>query len=148
MRSSEKFSSKLVVIDVNIFLAFIVFESKISETILDLWLVKRDVRVLYNDDLIDELTRKLLEFNISHKSIILWINRFKKYGVYKTQSLILNYVDDPKDNYLIEFTQAAKADYLITRDKDLLRINKTGNWDSTRILTPELFCEYLRTNNL
>jgi len=46
--------------------------------------------------------------------------------------------DDPDDNRILECAHAARADFIVTGDKDLLRI---GTYDSTPILT---VAEFLR----
>lgn len=54
---------------------------------------------------------------------------------------------DPKDNFLLELAETTKADYLITRDKDLLSLPKSA-WKVTKIITPEAFLPLLRTKKL
>ncbi|MDR1339135.1 MAG: putative toxin-antitoxin system toxin component, PIN family [Prevotellaceae bacterium] len=43
---------------------------------------------------------------------------------------------DPKDNFLLDLTDASSADYLITGDKDLLSLNP---FKTAKILTPADF---------
>jgi len=45
---------------------------------------------------------------------------------------------DPKDNMMLELAINGKADYVITRDKDLLTIDV---FQGIRIVTPEAFLE-------
>ena len=49
---------------------------------------------------------------------------------------------DPKDNFLLALAKDAGADYLITRDDDLLILQK---FESTAILTLNQFIEIINT---
>jgi putative PIN family toxin of toxin-antitoxin system len=51
---------------------------------------------------------------------------------------------DPKDNFLLDFIAAAKADYLVTGDKDLLVHNP---FMTAQILTPTEFEASLRLHS-
>ncbi len=51
-------------------------------------------------------------------------------------------VRDPNDDMVIACASAASADYIVTRDKDLLSLR---TYDSTTIVTPEIFMETLRS---
>lgn len=54
---------------------------------------------------------------------------------------------DPKDNFILELAQEAKADYIITRDKDLLEL-PGKKWKKTKIKKPEDFLPLLRKMDL
>lgn len=51
---------------------------------------------------------------------------------------------DKKDNFLLELSETANADYLVTRDKDLLELTQ-GRWKHTIIIKPEDFLPFLRS---
>jgi predicted nucleic acid-binding protein len=48
---------------------------------------------------------------------------------------------DPNDDMIVATALKAKADYLVTRDKDLLSL---GSYHGIQIVTPEAFMEMLR----
>lgn len=50
---------------------------------------------------------------------------------------------DPEDNFVLELAETVKADYLITRDKDLLELPQK-EWKNTKIVKPEEFLPHLR----
>ena len=50
-------------------------------------------------------------------------------------------VRDPADDHIIACALAAEADYLVTRDKDLLSL---GAHDEIEIVTPEVFAGIVR----
>ena len=45
---------------------------------------------------------------------------------------------DPKDNMVLELAVSGQADYIVTRDKDLLTLDP---FQGIRIVTPELFLD-------
>jgi putative PIN family toxin of toxin-antitoxin system len=49
---------------------------------------------------------------------------------------------DPNDDMLIACASAASADYLVTRDDDLLSLRA---YDAITIVTPEVFMDTLRS---
>ena len=49
---------------------------------------------------------------------------------------------DPKDDMVIACAVTAQADYIVSRDRDLLDL---GEYQGIRIVTPEVFIQYLRT---
>ena len=48
---------------------------------------------------------------------------------------------DPKDNKFLDAAKSGQAHFLITRDKDLLEINKPKKLFSFTIVTPEMFLD-------
>jgi putative PIN family toxin of toxin-antitoxin system len=51
-------------------------------------------------------------------------------------------VRDPNDDAILATAIAARADYLVSRDKDLLSL---GEYDGIKIVSPEAFLQVLRT---
>ncbi|MEA2872201.1 MAG: uncharacterized protein QOH67_2177 [Hyphomicrobiales bacterium] len=62
-------------------------------------------------------------------------------GTLVEQIPIIRVVRDPNDDMILACAIAASADYLITRDKDLLILDKH---EGIAILTPEAFLQVLR----
>lgn len=54
---------------------------------------------------------------------------------------------DPKDNFMLELAETAHADFLITRDRDLLEL-PGAKWKNTKIVKPEDFLPLLRSVNI
>ena len=111
-----------VILDTNIFLAAIIFGGmsvKIIELILD-----EKLTLVMSQELKDEVIFKLAtkfkadeaminDFNSLVDSTSFW---------YEPKTEILE-CRDPKDNFLLELAFESDAEFLITRDKDLLEIN-------------------------
>jgi len=54
---------------------------------------------------------------------------------------------DPNDNFILELAQAAHADFIITRDKDLLELPR-HQWKNAQIVNPETFLPFLRDKGI
>ena len=69
----------------------------------------------------------------------------EKKGVSINPDISIERSRDKKDNFLLELSEVAKADYLVTRDNDLLILRK---WKDTTIIMPEDFLPKLRNLGL
>jgi uncharacterized protein len=54
---------------------------------------------------------------------------------------------DPEDNFILELAETCQADYIVTRDKDLLELPGQV-WKKTRIVKPEAFLPLMRKKKL
>jgi predicted nucleic acid-binding protein len=66
-------------------------------------------------------------------------------GVLIEPTVTVTELRDKKDNFLVELAETATADYLLTRDKDVLVMEK---WKTTAILKPEDFLPLIREAGL
>lgn len=92
----------------------------------------------------DELSEKLRYFGVSKQIKKEVMSFIKINGILVEPTIKIRECRDPKDNFLLELAETVKADYLITRDKDLLSLPKSA-WKITKIITPETFLPLLRT---
>lgn len=134
-----------IVIDVNQFLSGFIFHGMMKVVFN---LVLDDKLKLYVSSLLTrEVLRKLEEFEISEQiqsEVLFFIERR---GILITPNIKVTVCRDPEDNYLLELAETSKADYLITRDKDLLEL-PNQKWKKTEILKPEDFLPSLRKMGL
>lgn len=89
----------------------------------------------------DELQKKLEFFGVSKQvqdEVMLFVNTK---GILADPAISINESRDKKDNFLLELSEASQADYLVTRDDDLLTIKKRKG---TKIMMPEHFLPMLR----
>jgi putative PIN family toxin of toxin-antitoxin system len=131
-----------VITDTNLFISALIFNGMVK-SIFQLMLEDKIVLIL-SPDLLSEIYTKFNEFNADevameklgrifmHKNNLLFSPNFK-----------LKVCRDPEDNFLLELAQESKADFLITRDKDLLSLPKS-KWQQTSIIKPEDFLNLLR----
>jgi putative PIN family toxin of toxin-antitoxin system len=128
-----------VTADTNILLSGIVFPKGKPFQLLEL---AREGKISLNvsaeilAEVEDVLERK---FGFSPDEAIDTRARLKAIARVVTPSVQLDVIyDDPDDNRILECAVSAGADYIVTGDKDLLRL---GRYDSIRILTVADFLE-------
>lgn len=94
-----------------------------------------------SEDLKTEVFKKLKEYGASEK-ILLDVSLFlDSKGITVIPKVKVTICRDPKDNYLLELAEEAQADYLVTRDKDLLELSN-NEWKGTKIIKPEAFLPF------
>ena len=89
-----------------------------------------NVPTLRENQLISDLKIKDAEYRKKLREFFGKIHRVDSAGIK------LDLVEDPEDNKLIESAVAAKADYLLSSDRHLLRL---GQYEGIKILSPEAF---------
>lgn len=134
-----------VVLDTNMFLSAFLFHGN-TKIIFDLILENR-LHLYVSSELKNEVLNKMGKYDATKrvKNEIMYF--FRERSTTKEPKIELNICRDPKDNFLLELAETAKADYLITRDKDLLSLPKNV-LKITKIITPEAFLPLLRTKKL
>jgi predicted nucleic acid-binding protein len=65
----------------------------------------------------------------------------EKKGILVEPTVKIEKSRDSNDNFLLELAETTQANYVITRDKDLLVLE---NWKDTIIIKPEDFLPHLR----
>ena len=138
MSSSSK---PKIILDTNAFISAYLF-SGMENQILNL--VEEEKLILYfSNDLANEVIYKLntkFKAEIISEIFVLFVNEF---GIYFQPKTKLELCRDPKDNFLLDLCLESQADFLITRDKDLLELNSNSLF-VTKVLKPEEFLPLLR----
>ena len=131
-----------IALDTNIFLSAFLFGG-MTKTIFDLVLDNK-LQLYISSDLQTEVLKKFKQFGANNEVLTdakLFLEEKGIYIIPKTQVTVCR---DPKDNYLLALAETAQADFLITRDKDVLALpNQT--WKETKIVRPEEFLPFLRS---
>jgi putative PIN family toxin of toxin-antitoxin system len=126
-----------VVLDTNIFVSGIFWKGE-PYKILMLW-KEGKIQLINSIEIITEISRILSDFKIqlSDENKKEWIhlitNNSKIVEPYEKFDIIK---DDPTDNKFIDVAIAGKAEYIITRDKHLLKIKQ---FRTVKIILPEDF---------
>ena len=129
-----------IVVDTNLFISVFVFRGQMAKTIFEL-VLDNTITMYVSPKLRQELNRKLEFFGVTkqvHDDVMLF---FDTKGISVDPDISINASRDREDNFLLELSEAAKVDYLVTRDKDLLIFNK---WKDATIIMPEDFLPMLR----
>lgn len=142
---SNPASSKLtIIVDTNIFLSVFVFRGLLMRLVFELVLDKK-ITMFVSPALKGELKNKFTSFGVQQQGQDEVMVFIEQKGILITPSISLEQSRDKKDNFLLELSEAAGAEYLITRDKDLLDIH---HWKQTNIIKPEDFLPLLRNMKL
>jgi len=126
-----------VVIDTNIWISGVIYKQKLAH-LIDLWF-KRKFISYFSQETFLELQTKLLNFAVKfdkQSEALILLHNVKKKAVFITPQMKLNICEDPDDNKFLEAATEAKADYLVSGDKKLLKIKKVGK---TKIISPREF---------
>lgn len=92
----------------------------------------------------DEVLEKMQYYNVSKQiqdEVMLFMN---KLGILIEPKVKVTVCRDPEDNFVLELAETSRADYIITRDKDLLDL-PNHEWKGTKIIKPEAYLPLLRT---
>jgi len=131
-----------IILDTNIFLSAFVFTGLLPQKIIKL-VVGKKLQLCVSANLEEEVFRKLNKLN-ANEEIIANVSLLFKSSLAFMPQITINVCRDPKDNYLLELAESSKADYIVTRDKDLLEL-RNQRWKDTKITKPEEFLVYLRS---
>ena len=134
-----------IVLDTNIFLSAFVFTGLLPQKIIDL-VIEKKLRLCTSANLEEEVFRKLSKLK-ANEEIVANVNLLLKASLAYNPQITITVCRDPKDNFILELAQTCNADYIITRDKDLLELPRK-RWKSTKIVKPEGFLSYLRSKKL
>jgi putative PIN family toxin of toxin-antitoxin system len=131
-----------IVADTNLLIASIFWSGapyKIVQQALD-----GKIEIVTSKDILNEV-RKVLkdpeeEFVLSEQEIDDIVNGILLYAKLVEPAVTVDVVKrDPKDNPIIACALTAKAEFIVTRDKDLLVLKE---YAGIKILTPEEFLKY------
>ena len=145
MQSSTNQSNPLkIVVDTNLYLSLFVFRSTMLHYIFEL--VSDEKLLLFTSPAqLQEIKKKFTEFAVPHdveERALFFIN--SKATILRP-TITIQELRDTTDNFLLELSEVSYADYLITRDNDLLVLKKRKE---TEIILPEDFLLLLRKMNV
>ena len=129
-----------IVVDTNLFISVFVFRGQMVKTIFEL--VMDNILTMYvSPDLKKELNKKLEFFGVTEQvrnEVMLFVDTK---GILVEPDISINESRDKEDNFLLELSEAANVDFLVSRDEDVLILEK---WKETTIIMPEDFLPMLR----
>lgn len=141
----------IVVLDTNIFVGNFLTNSprSLNRRVIRLWFVERKFKLALSSEIQEEYFRifsDVLKFD--NERVRRWKARFDDKTI--TESVHLgtrhDFSRDPKDNKFLAAAAAARAKFLITRDRDLLDISEEHKRKlKFKIVTPKQFLDYWET---
>jgi putative PIN family toxin of toxin-antitoxin system len=101
-----------------------------------------------SDDILDEVAQTLItherirrRYSYPDSAIVEFCKEVSRLATVIGEVPAIEVVRDPNDDMILACAIAASADYLVTRDKDLLAL---GTHETIRVVTPETFLQALR----
>ncbi len=128
-----------VVVDTNVFVSY--FWGGNPKKVIDLW-IDGELALLISASILDEIGRTLIELGIAEEKIAALCEMLMmKSDLVMPKHMFHIVRDDPADNKFIECAVEGNANYLITGDNHLLRLEREGE---TQIVNP---AEFLKIYN-
>lgn len=126
-----------IIIDTNILISYLISNKAIN---LDLIFSSDKIAILFSKELIDELHEviqrpKMRKYFSEEDAVSILIKIVQLGEVYFPEPTV-TICNDPKDNFLLDLAKAGDANYLLTGDDDLLRLQQ---FENTHILTYKQF---------
>ncbi len=86
------------------------------------------ILISISDAILDEVTRVLRKkFDFSDEALAVAQHQIAQFTEHVTPTTTLTIVtEDPTDNRILECAQAGRSEYLVTRDRHLLKLNSFG----------------------
>ncbi len=98
------------------------------------------LEIVTSQEILNEIRKVLKDpeehFELSEQEIDDIINGILLYAKLIEPAIRVEVVRDPKDNHVVACAVSAKADYILTRDNDLLTLKE---FRQIKIITPEEF---------
>jgi hypothetical protein len=127
---------KKVVVDTNVFISGIVFGG-IPRKIINAWIIKKTYIFCISPELKAEILTKLQKKFMLPQNILTYVTEaLDGYSQKHIPSRKVKLCKDPRDNFLLELAQEAKADFIVSGDKLVLELKKYKN---TKIISPKEF---------
>lgn len=134
-----------IVVDTNQFLSGFIYHG-MMKTVFDLVLDNK-LNLYVSPALKAEVLEKLHEFEI-HGQVQDEVMYFMETrGILIEPTVKVDVCRDKEDNFVLELAESSNADYIITRDKDLLEL-ENQEWKGSKIMKPEDFLPFLRKEGL
>ena len=124
-----------VIIDTNVFISGLLFGGN-PEKVLKSW-TRNEFILCISPELQTEIINTLEgKFKATEDYINKLLTDLKTHSQKFIPQTKISLVRDPKDNFLLELAEEAKADFIITGDKDLLILKKYKN---TKVISVKEF---------
>lgn len=129
-----------VILDANVLIAAVAGRG-LCESLLELCLEEHDLIV--SEKLLDEVRHNLVKkIKLPDAVAVGFCHLLRNNGIMATPAPVSkNACRDPDDLHLLGLSQSARAEFLVTGDKDLLACVQYG---ATKIVTPRQFWENCR----
>lgn len=130
-----------VVIDTNIFISGVLVEGGNPSVILKAWKRTRKYQLFVTEEIIQEILMTMKRLNINADIITDWDKVIRENAIRVVPIRKIEAIkEDPSDNKFLECAVESQADYVVTGDRHLKRLNK---FEGIEIINARKFLDIL-----
>ncbi len=130
-----------VVIDTNIFVSGVLVEEGNPFVVLKVWKRTRKYQLFVTEEIIQEILTVMKRLNINADIITDWDKVIRENAIQVVPIRKIKAIkDDPSDNKFLECAVESQADYIVSGDKHLKRLNK---FEGIEIINARKFLDIL-----
>lgn len=114
-----------VVIDTNIFVSGVLVEEGNPSLVIKVWKRAKKYQLFITEEIIQEVLKVMHRLNVNAEIIVDWDKAIRKNAISVTPTRKIEAIkEDPSDNKFLECAIEVQADYIVTGDKHLKKLNE------------------------
>jgi len=134
-----------VVIDTNIFVSSVLTEGGNPSLLIKAWKRTRKYQLFVTEEIIQEILRVMERLNVNPDIVTGWDKTIRKNAIQIVPARKIEVIrEDPSDNKFLECAVESHADYIVTGDKHLKRLDE---FEGIKIVNAGKFLNILKRYN-
>lgn len=130
-----------VVIDTNIFVSGVLVEKGNPSLVIKTWKRTQKYQLFITEEITQEILKVMQRLNVNTDIIGDWDRTIRKNAISIVPTRKIEAIkEDPSDNKFLECAIEARADYIVTGDKHLKKLNE---FEGIKIVDPRKFLDIL-----
>lgn len=130
-----------VVIDTNVFISGVLVEEGNPSIVTKAWKRTQKYQLFVTEEIIQEILRVVKELNVNADIITDWDKAIRKNAISVVPTRKIKAIkEDSSDNKFLECAIESRADYIVTGDKHLKRLNE---FEGVKIVDARKFLDIL-----
>ena len=131
-----------VVIDTNVFISGVLTKGGNPSLLIKVWRRTQKYQLFVTEEIIQEVLRVMRKLNFSPNIIRDWDKDIRKNAIQVVPTRKIELIkEDPPDNMFLECAIEAHANYIVTGDKHLRKLNE---FEGTEIVNAKKFLDILK----
>lgn len=131
-----------VVIDTNVFISGLLTEGGTPSIAIKAWKRTQKYQLFVTEDIIQEILRVMKRLDVAAEIITDWDKAIRKNAIQVDPAGEITVIkEDPQDNKFLECAIEAHADYIVTGDKHLKKLNE---FEGIKIVNAKEFIDILK----
>lgn len=131
-----------VVIDTNVFISGLLTEGGMPSIVIKAWKRTQKYQLFVTEDIIQEILRVMRRLDVEAEIITDWDKAIRKNAIQVDPAEKITVIkEDPQDNKFLECAIEVHADYIVTGDKHLKKLNE---FEGVKIVNAKEFLYILK----